>query len=93
LDEYLYHIDRMGQSLHRAGLFNEPTAVLFGSLIDMNDNSVPFGRSAQQIMQDLLEDKSFAKQFDIPVGHSVPNKTIALGLRCTFDGLTFRQDT
>jgi len=93
LDEYLYHMDRMGQSLQRAGLFNEPAAVLFGSLMDMNDNSVPFGRSAQQIMRDLLEDKSFAKQFDFPVGHSIPNKTIALGLRCTFDGRIFRQET
>ena len=93
LDEYLYHIDRMGQSMQRAGLFQEPAAVLFGSLIDMNDNAVPFGRSAQQIMRDLLKTSPYPQQFDIPVGHAIPNRTIALGLRCTFDGLTLRQDT
>ena len=53
LDEYLYHIDRMMLNLKRCGMLVGLAALLVGGLTDMHDNTVPFGRTAAQIVADL----------------------------------------
>lgn len=48
VDEYLYHIDRMLQSLDSAGVFRQLTAIIVGGMSDMKDNALPFGMNAQK---------------------------------------------
>ena len=85
LDEYYYHIDRMLFSLKLAGLFDGIQGLLVGSMIDMNDNSVPFGRSVKTMITELLACYDFPIIFDVPVGHDEENISIKLGADCNFE--------
>ena len=91
LDEYYYHIDRMLFSLKLAGLFDGIQGLLVGSMIDMNDNTVPFGRSVKIMITELLADCDFPIVFDVPVGHDEENISIKLGADCNFENSTLTQ--
>jgi muramoyltetrapeptide carboxypeptidase len=91
LDEYYYHIDRMLFSLKLAGLFDGIQGLLVGSMIDMNDNSVPFGRSVKMMITELLACYDFPIIFDVPVGHDEENISIKLGADCNFENSILTQ--
>lgn len=91
LDEYYYHIDRMLFSLKLAGLFDGIQGLLVGSMIDMNDNSVPFGRSVKRMITELLACYDFPIIFDVPVGHDEENISIKLGADCNFENSILTQ--
>jgi muramoyltetrapeptide carboxypeptidase len=79
LDEYLYHIDRMVISLKRAGKFSHLAGLIVGGMSDMKDNSVPFGKNAEQIIADAVKEYDFPVCFGFPVGHGVKNLALVLG--------------
>ncbi len=79
LDEYLYHIDRMMMGLKRAGLFNDLKGVIVGAMSSMNDNEIPFGKTAEEIIHDKLKEYNFPLAFNFPAGHIDDNRAIALG--------------
>jgi muramoyltetrapeptide carboxypeptidase len=91
LDEYFYHIDRMLFSLKLAGLFDGIQGLLVGSMIDMNDNAVPFGRSVKTMITELLSGYDFPIIFDVPVGHDEENISIKLGADCNFENSILTQ--
>jgi len=91
LDEFYYHIDRMLFSLKLAGLFDGIQGLLVGSMTDMNDNSVPFGRSVKTMITELLSGYDFPIIFDVPVGHDEENISIKLGADCNFENSILTQ--
>jgi len=91
LDEYLYHIDRMICSLKLGGTFSGLKALIVGSMIDMKDNTIPFGKNVKEIILEHLENEGFPIIFDFPAGHDQQNIALKLGMNCTFDGHTFSQ--
>ena len=91
LDEYFYHIDRMLFSFKLAGLFDGIQGLLVGSMIDMNDNSVPFGRSVKTMITELLACYDFPIIFDVPLGHDEENISIKLGADCNFENSRLTQ--
>lgn len=83
LDEYLYHVDRMMLNLRRSGKLDGIKALLVGWMNDMNDNAVPFGLNARQIIMENTKDLPFPVVFGIPAGHLEPNLTLILGREIT----------
>lgn len=80
LDEYLYHVDRMMQALRRAGMLEGLKGLIVGHLSDMHDNTIPFGRTAEQIVLDTIRDCHFPVAFGAPIGHCAgANCAIRLG--------------
>ena len=79
LDEYLYHIDRMMMGLKRAGVFNNLKGVIVGGMSSMNDNEIPFGKTAEEIIYNQLMEFDFPLAFGFPAGHVDDNRAIALG--------------
>ena len=78
LDEYLYHIDRMMMNLKRAGIFDACAGVLVGGMSDMNDNAIPFGSNAKEIIADNLKDFGFPIIFGVPAGHIERNMALIM---------------
>ncbi|MBR4738667.1 MAG: LD-carboxypeptidase [Bacteroidales bacterium] len=86
LDEYLYHIDRMMQGLKRCGMLDGLAALLVGGLTDMHDNTVPFGRTAMQIVAEAVKEYDYPILFNAPFGHLGDNNlAIPLGIKCTLE--------
>jgi len=79
LDEYLYHIDRMMMNLKRAGMYEGCKAVLIGGMSDMNDNTIPYGKTAKEIIKDNLLEFGIPVIFGFSAGHIIPNQAIIMG--------------
>lgn len=81
LDEYLYHIDRMMVQLKRAGKLQKLKGLIVGDMSAMNDNQIPFGKNAYEIIQEHVESYAYPVCFGFPVGHEARNLAIPFG--CT----------
>lgn len=85
LDEYLYHIDRMMMALKRAGAFNNLAGLLVGGMTKMNDNQISFGKSAEEIIRDVVDEYDFPIAFGFPAGHFNDNRAIIMGGKYKLD--------
>ena len=79
LSEYLYHLDRMMQNLRLAGQLSNLAGLVVGGFTDLKDNDSPFGKSAQEIILEAVQDYHFPVCFDFPVGHIPKNLAVMLG--------------
>lgn len=85
LDEYLYHIDRMMQNLKRNAYFEKLKGVIVGGMTDMNDNAIPFGKTAEEIISEILQAYNFPVLFNFPAGHISDNRALILGQKVTLE--------
>lgn len=76
LDEYLYHIDRMMQNLRRANKLANLAGLIVGGMTEMNDNEVPFGMTAEEIISEAIKDYDYPVCFGFPSGHINDNRAI-----------------
>jgi muramoyltetrapeptide carboxypeptidase len=79
LDEYLYHIDRMMMALKRAGMLKNLAGLVVGGMTKMNDNTIPFGKTAEEIICESVEEYGFPVAFGFPAGHQPDNRTLIMG--------------
>lgn len=79
LSEYLYHLDRMMQNLRLAGQLKNLAGLVMGGFTDMKDNDSPFGKSAQEIILEAVQDYHFPVCFDFPIGHIPKNIAVMFG--------------
>ncbi len=80
LDEYLYHIDRMMFNLKRNAYLDKPAGILIGAMSDMNDNQIPFGENAEEILDRHFQELNIPIGFGIPAGHLNDNQALIFGL-------------
>ena len=85
LDEYLYHVDRMMMSLKRCGCFDGLKALVVGTMTKMNDNDIPWGKNANQIIEDVVKNYSFPVLYNFPAGHFRDNRALILGKQVSLD--------
>lgn len=79
IGEYKYHIDRMLQSLKRAGYFSNCKGVIVGDMTKIRKNTTPWGTSIEQLILDALADYDFPIAFNMPAGHENDNRAMILG--------------
>jgi muramoyltetrapeptide carboxypeptidase len=79
IGEYKYHIDRMLQSMKRAGYFDNCSGLVVGDMSKMRKNTTPWGTSVEQLILDALADYDFPIAFGMPAGHEKDNRALILG--------------
>jgi len=79
IGEYKYHIDRMLQSLKRAGYFDNCEGLIVGDMSKMRKNTTLWGSSIEQLVLDALSEYDFPIAFNMPAGHEKENKALVLG--------------
>jgi len=50
---------------------------------DMNDNTIPFGKTAEEIILEYIKEFDFPVCFDFPAGHLDDNRTLVFGKEST----------
>jgi muramoyltetrapeptide carboxypeptidase len=85
LDEYLYHIDRMMMNLKRNGCLESLKGIIVGSMTDMKDNDIPWGKNALEIVQDVTKQYNIPVIFNFPAGHIHDNRALILGNNITIE--------
>ena len=79
LDEYLYHIDRMLQNLKRNGMFDKISGLIVGGMSQMNDNTIPFGKTSEEMILEICAAYDFPIVFNFPAGHLEDNQALIMG--------------
>lgn len=85
LDEYLYHIDRMMMTLKRAGKLSRLAGLMVGAMTKMNDNTIPFGKTAYEIVAETVSEYEYPVCFNIPAGHIEKNLALVMGRKVILD--------
>ena len=85
LDEYLYHIDRMMMSLKRCGCFDNLNGLIVGTMTKMKDNDIPWGKNANQIIEDVTKGYSFPVLYNFPAGHFRDNRALIFGKQVSLE--------
>lgn len=84
VDEYLYHIDRMMINLKRGGKLDKLKGLIVGGMTKMKDNTIPFGKTANEIIADTVKNYKYPVCFDFPAGHEDPNLALIMGRNVSF---------
>lgn len=79
LDEYLYHIDRMMINFRRSGKLSKLKGLIVGGMSDMNDNEIPFGKNALEIIHEHVRKYEYPVAFGFPAGHIDDNRALIMG--------------
>jgi muramoyltetrapeptide carboxypeptidase len=77
--EYLYRLDRTMWQLKRTGKLKNLAGLIVGGLSEMKDNESPFGKTAQEIISDCVQNYDYPLCFDFPAGHQDDNRALILG--------------
>ena len=81
LDEYLYHIDRMMMNMKRTGKLEHLAALVVGGMSDMNDNAIPYGKTAEEIILEHTAGFDYPIYFGFQAGHQKPNVAMRFGMK------------
>ena len=85
LDEYLYHIDRMMMNLKRNGCLESLKGIVIGSMTKMNDNDIPWGKNALEIIQDITKEYKIPVIYNFPAGHIADNRALIFGSQVSLE--------
>jgi muramoyltetrapeptide carboxypeptidase len=85
IDEYLYHIDRMMMSLKRCGCFDNLNGLIVGGMTKMRDNDIPWGKNANQIIEDVTKGYTFPILYNFPAGHFHDNRALIFGKQVSLE--------
>ena len=79
VDEYLYAIERMMYTLERAGILENLQGLIVGQMTQLKDNDMPFGKTANQLIHDIVTKYNYPIAFNFPVGHTQHNCPVIIG--------------
>lgn len=81
--ECIYHLDRMLTSLKLAGKLKDLSALLLGGFDDTSDTKIPWGRSVEQTILDIVEEYEYPVYFGFPAGHTDYNLAFYMGRKAS----------
>ena len=88
IGEYKYHVDRMLQSLKRAGYFDNCKGLIVGDMSNIKKNTTAWGTSIEQLVLDVVEEFDFPVLFNFPAGHEPDNRALVFGKKIKMNIIT-----
>lgn len=73
----------MMMNLKRNGLLSQLKGLIVGGMNDMNDNTIPFGKNAEEIIWDAVRTYDYPVCFNFPAGHINDNQALIMGRNAT----------
>jgi muramoyltetrapeptide carboxypeptidase len=80
IGEYLYNIDRMFYQLKRAGKLDTLAGLIIGGFTDNKDTERPFGKTAYEIIKEVIAEYDYPVCFNFPVSHGKENYALKVGV-------------
>ncbi len=76
--ESLHHLDRMMHNLKMGGKLSALRGIIVGGMTKMDDET-PFGKTAYEIIADVVKQYDYPVCFDFPAGHINNNYALVMG--------------
>lgn len=97
IGEHIYALDRILYSLKKSGKIQNLAGLIVGGMTNIKDTEIPFGKSVEEVISEIIAPYSFPVCFNFPAGHMDDNRAILLGSPCTLEvteqGVLFEQET
>lgn len=77
--EQLYNIDRMFYQLKRSGKLDKLAGLVIGGFTDCKDTDRPFGKTAYEIIHDIVKEYTYPVCYGFPVSHEKENYALKVG--------------
>jgi muramoyltetrapeptide carboxypeptidase len=78
--EQLYNIDRMLHQLKRSGKLSGLAGLVYGGFTDTKDTERPFGKTVEEILQEIVAEYDYPVCYDFPVSHTDRNYALKIGV-------------
>ena len=69
----------MMMNLKRTGKLKSLKGIIVGAMSDMKDNTIPFGKSAEEIILDAVKEYDYPVCFGMNAGHIEENNPMVFG--------------
>ena len=79
--EYIYNIDRMLYQLKRSGKLEKVRGLIVGGFTEIKDTLVPFGKTAEEVIKDIVEDYTYPVCYNFPISHAKDNYALKPGIK------------
>jgi|TARA_B110001454_G_scaffold77181_1_gene74760 muramoyltetrapeptide carboxypeptidase len=80
VDENLYEFDRILFHMKEAGMFENIRGLIVGELTEMKDQTIPFGKTTDEIILDVCGDLNIPIVTNFPCGHGNYQATLPISL-------------
>ena len=69
----------MMMALKRANKLSNLRGLIVGGMTEMKDNTIPYGKTAEEIILEHVSEYNYPVCFDFPAGHIEDNRSILMG--------------
>lgn len=80
VDEHFYAFDRYLVQLRQSGTVDNITGLIFGELVGMQDDAIPFGKSTDEIILDVFGDLDIPIVTNVACGHGKYQLTLPISI-------------
>ena len=79
IGEQIYSIDRMLYQIKRSGKLDKLAGLIIGGFTDMKDTERPFGKTAYEVIKEIVAAYDYPVCFGFPVSHEKENYALKVG--------------
>ncbi len=81
IGELIYSTDRLLYQLLRSGKLDQLAGLIIGKFTDVKDTERPFGKSIDEVINDIVKQFDYPVCFNFPVGHTKENYALKVGVK------------